>query len=510
MTDLRLPAHPGAEPPGTGRPRRPTWAVVAVCCASGMVVALQQTLVVPLLPAFPRLLGTSVENASWLVTATLLTAAVATPTVGRLADMFGKRRMLLACLGSMVAGSTLAAMSTGFVGVVSGRALEGVGIALIPVGISILRDELPRSRVPGAVALMSATLGIGAAAGPALSGVLFDHLGWSAVFWTSAALGCLLVGAVAVVVPQSPVRTRGRFDVVGAALLSLALGALLLAITKGGSWGWSSGRVTGLLLGAACALAIWVPQQLWVREPVVDLRVSARRPVLFTNAATVLIGFAMSANMLTTTQQLQMPLSTGYGFGLSPSLAGLGLLPAGLAMVAMSPVSAALTRRYGPRASLMAGGAVLAGGYAIRAWLTDAVWQVVAGSAVVATGAALAYAAMPLLIMRSVPVTQTASANGLNALLRAIGTSSSSAAVGSVLASTTVAVGATTLPALAAFQQLFLLAGVASVAAVGFAALVPAGSPSAAEDDVVPDVPALDVATGVADGDHARRRTPPA
>lgn len=124
------------------------WVVVAVCCTSGTLVALQQTLVIPLLPVFPDLLGASVDDTSWLVTATLLASAVATPTVGRLGDMFGKRRMLRVCLAVMVVGSTVAGLSSGFTGTLTGRLLEGVAIALIPVGISILRDVLPPGRSP--------------------------------------------------------------------------------------------------------------------------------------------------------------------------------------------------------------------------------------------------------------------------------------------------------------------------------------------------------------------------
>lgn len=339
---------------------------------------------------------------------------------------------------------------------------------------------------------MSATLGIGAAAGPALSGVLFEHLGWRSVFWTSALLGSALLAAAALVVPESPTRTWGRFDVLGALLLSLALVTLLLAISKGGSGGWAGGRVLGLFAATVLVLAVWVPHELRVRRPVVDLRTSARRPVLLTNVASLLIGFSMSANMLTTTQQLQLPAASGHGFGLSPTVAGLGMLPAGLAMVVMSPVSAVITRRFGARASLLAGGLVLAGGYGTRLLLTGAAWQVVVGSAVVSVGTALAYAAIPLLVMRSVPLTETASANGLDALLRAIGTSSSSAAVGVVLASSTVVVGGVALPSLGTFLQLFWLAGAAALLAVGAATGIPARLPAPAGEGTGPspaDVP---------------------
>jgi MFS family permease len=321
--------------------RMPTWAIVAVLALCGTAVALQQTMVVPLLPEFPGILGVSTDDASWLVTATLLTSAVATPVMARLADMLGKRLMMLVCMLAMTAGSVLAAVSDTFTLVIVGRALQGFAAALIPIGISIMRDELPKERVSSAVALMSATLGIGAALGLPLAGIVSESLGWHANFWLSAIVGVLLLAAILIVIPESRVRTGGSFDYLGAVLLSLALTGLLLVISKGGSWGWGSQPVIVLFLVAVGALAAWVPFELRVGQPLVDLRTSARRPVLLTNAASVMLGFAMFANLLLTTQELQIPPITGYGFGLPVITAGLAMVPSGLAMVAFSPVSGA-------------------------------------------------------------------------------------------------------------------------------------------------------------------------
>ena len=312
--------------PSSPRARRsaPTWAVIGILSLCGTVVALQQTMVIPLLPDFPGILGVSADDAAWLVTATLLTSAVATPIMSRLADMFGKRLMMLACMVAMTVGCVLAAAVGTYLAVIVGRSLQGFAAALIPIGISIMRDELPKEKVGSAVALMSATLGIGAALGLPLSGLIFENLGWQAIFWISAGIGAALIIGVLSLVSESTVRTRGRFDYLGALLLSVALTALLLGISKGGSWGWGSQRVVGLFLVTAAVLAVWVPYELKIGHPLVDLRTSARRPVLLTNIASILAGFAMFANLLLTTQQLQLPESTGYGFGLPVITAGTG------------------------------------------------------------------------------------------------------------------------------------------------------------------------------------------
>ncbi len=472
--------------------RRPTWLIVTILCLAGTVVALQQTLMVPLLPDFPKILHTSPDDVSWLVTATLLTAAVATPIVSKLADMYGKRRMMIVAMVMMVIGSVICAVGESFTMLVIGRAFQGFAASLIPVGISIMRDELPKERVASAVALMSATLGIGSALGLPLSGLIYESLGWEAIFWLSTVVGVLLIIAVLSTVPESELRTKGRFDFLGAVLLSIALTALLLAISKGGNWGWSSEPVILLFITAAVFLAAWVPYELRVSQPMVDLRTSSRRPVLLTNLASLLVGFSMYANMLATTQQLQLPQISGFGFGLAVTVAGLCMVPSGLAMVAFAPISASLTKKFGAKTTLIVGAAVLAGAYIARVFLTGEVWMIILGATAVSVGTAIAYAAMPTLIMRAVPITETASANGLNSLLRAVGTSTASAAIAAILTSFVSRQGSITLPTLSAFTTIFWLAAVAALAAIAVAVFIPGAKEIATATGairVVPGVP---------------------
>ena len=451
----------------------PTWAVITVLSLAGTTVSLQQTMVIPLLPGFQQLLQVSADDISWLVTATLLTAAVATPIVARLADMYGKRLMMLVCIILMTAGSLVAALSAeSFIVLVVGRSLQGFAAALIPVGISIMRDELPKKKVGSAIALMSATLGIGGALGLPLGGILFDRFGWESIFWVSAGVGVAIGVAVLLVVSESKVKTRGRFDLLGAILLSIALTALLLVISKGGSWGWDSEQTILLVVVTAVVLAFWVPYSLKVSQPLVDLRTSARRPILLTNIASILVGSALMANMLITTQQLQQPAEAS-GFGLTAVAAGMAMVPSGLAMVAFAPVSGSMINPLGGRITLMAGAAIMAVAYLARVFYGDTVLAVIIGSTVVGIGSAVAYAAMPSLIMANVPITETASANGLNALLRALGTSTASAVIAALLSLVTVTVAGQQIPALAAFQDVFWLAAVASLVCCGVAWFVP-------------------------------------
>ncbi|TQF75275.1 MFS transporter [Rhodococcus spelaei] len=445
--------------------------IVATLSVTGVVVALQQTLVVPILPDFSVALGVSPTTTSWLVTATLLTGAVATPLIGRLADLTGKRAMMLLCLAVMVAGSTIAALGQTFPVVVTGRVMQGFAIALLPVGISLLRDLLEPARLGGAVALMSGTMGIGSMFGMPMAGVIYAHLGWHALFWVTGGVGLALAILLVVAVPESSVRARGRFDHVGAVMLTIALTTLLLAISKGGQWGWGSPATLGCVAVGAATLAVWVPMELRIPDPLVDLRTSVLRPVLISNVCAALLGFAMFLSAYTATQELQAPVESGYGPGLSEAAAGMAMMPGGLLMVVLAPLSARMTRRRGARVTLVIGAIVIAAGYVLRAVLGPSVVNVTTSAAMISGGVALALAAMPVLITEAVPIDQTATANGVNSLLRSVGTSTASAVGAAVLASSTLTVVGVTVPTLSAFTTMYWIGAAAAVAAVAVALL---------------------------------------
>jgi EmrB/QacA subfamily drug resistance transporter len=465
---------PPAPSPGVASPSpKRANGVVAVLALAGIVVALMQTLVIPLIPALPRLLHSSASDATWAITATLLAGAVATPTVGRLGDMYGKRRMLLVSLVLLVAGSAIGGLSHSLVPMVAGRSLQGLAAGVIPLGISIMRDELPAERLGAATALMSASLGVGGALGLPAAAFLAERADWHILFWTSSALGALVLVLVLIVVPESPARTGGRFDLLGAVGLSSALVCLLLAISKGADWGWTS-TLTLVLFGAAVVvLLVWGRWELRSRRPLVDLRTTARRQVLLTNLASAVFGFSMFAMTLVLPQLLQLPKATGYGLGQSMQTVGLVMAPNGLVMMAMAPLSARISGGRGPKVTLMLGAAVVAVGYGMSIVMMTSVWQLVLVSSIIGAGIGLAYGAMPSLVMSAVPRSETAAANSLNTLMRSIGTAISSAVAGVVLAQLTTSFGPVALPSRDGFRVVMAVGAAASLLALFVAAFLP-------------------------------------
>ncbi|MFE2086233.1 MFS transporter [Streptomyces sp. NPDC059460] len=455
------------------RERRAGGGVVPVLAFAGITVAVMQTLLVPVIKDLPALLHTDPSNATWVMTATLLAGAVATPIMGRLGDLHGKRRMLLASLAVMVIGSLVCAFTEELVVMIVGRALQGFAMGAIPLGIGIMRDELPREKLGSAMALMSSSIGVGG--GLALPGaaLVAQHADWHTLFFGAAGLGVLSMALTVLVVPETSLRAPGRFDLPGALGLSLGLVCLLLPITKGSDWGWTSGTTLGLIAASLLILVLWGLFELRSPAPLVDLRTSARREVLLTNLASVMVGVAFYAVSLVLPQLLQLPTSTGYGLGQSMVVAGLCVAPLGLTMMFVAPLYARLSARRGPKVSLMLGLLVIAIGYGAGLGLMSAAWQTVVIAVVLGAGIGLAYSSLPALIIGAVDPSETGAANGLNTLMRSIGTSVSSAVIGMVLANTSVRLGPVSVPSMEGFRTSFMIATGAVVIGLVLAAFLP-------------------------------------
>jgi MFS family permease len=441
---------------------------VAVLALGGLSVSLVHTLVVPLLPVLPRLLGAGSVAVSWLVTSTLLASAIATPVLGRLGDQYGRRRMLLVALGLLVAGSALSGSTSDLSLLIAGRALQGCATAVIPLAISIINTNLPGEHRASGIALLSATLGFGGAIGLPVSGLVVEYADFHLLFWLIAAVGTAVGIAVWLAVPEPADRSGGPVDFTGALLLATVLGALLLPLSNGGMWGWTSPLTLGLFGAFAAAAPLFVGHQNRHRRPLVDMRTLRRRPILLTNVVSVLVGFALYANFLGTASYVEAPAATGYGFGVSTLVGGLCMLPGGAAMMALSPFAGRMISRRGPRLTLVLGSLVIAVGYLARIVLTHGLWQVLVASTIASVGAAVAYSAMPALILDAAPADESAAATGINALARGIGTSLASAVATVLLGALTVTIAEETFPTRTAFL-FFFLCGAATAA---FAALI--------------------------------------
>ena len=219
----------------------------AVLGTAALAFSLLQSLIIPAIPQLEQTLHTSESGASWLLTAYLLSAAIATPILGRVGDMLGKEKIIVAVLIALTVGSLLSALATSLPVMLVGRVIQGTGGAVFPLAFGIIRDEFPAERVAGAIGVMSAILGAGAGAGIVLAGPILVHLNYHWLFWIPMIMSAMATVATFVFVPESPVRAPGRINWLGAVLMSAWLVTGLLAISYAPTWGWGNTSVIGLL-----------------------------------------------------------------------------------------------------------------------------------------------------------------------------------------------------------------------------------------------------------------------
>ncbi|MFJ4647015.1 MFS transporter [Streptomyces bobili] len=454
--------------------------VVATLALAGVTAAIMQTLVTPLIAELPQILDTSSSNAAWVITVTLLAAAVCVPVVGRLGDLLGKRRMLLACAMPLIVGSVVCALASDVVTMIVGRGLQGMGMGMLPLGIALLRDVLPAEKLSSSIALVSASMGIGGGLGLPIAAAIAQYANWRVLFWGSAGMAVAVTLLIWFLIPDVPAGAKGqRFDLPGALGLAVGLVSLLLAVSKGADWGWGSATTLGLFATAVVVFVAWGFWETRTTDPLTDLRTTARPRVLLTNLASVFVGFAMYASMLVMPQLLQFPEATGYGLGQSMLATGLWMAPGGIMMMFVSPLGGKLTNARGPKLTLVCGALVIAAGYGLSMALMGSAWGLMIVGIVINSGVGLAYGAMPALVMSSVPVSETAAANGFNTLMRSLGTSIGAAVIGVILAQMTTTLGGVSLASEDGFRTALLVGGGLALVSAAIASFIPGVRPAA-------------------------------
>ncbi|MFC3242630.1 MFS transporter [Gordonia humi] len=417
-----------ASPPPS-RVRMLVPSLVFACLVSAVVSSLGA----PLLPAIARLHHVDGSTAQWALTATLLTGAIATPTMGRLGDGPLRRKVVLVTLALIVFGCALAALPVGFELFLAGRVLQGLGLGLTPVAIAAARDALPADKSRSAVALLSITTVTGVGLGYPITGLIAQLGGVHAAYWFGTAVAAVALAVAFFVVPEASVRESKPLDVAGAVLLAVALCALLLGISEGETWGWGSAAVLGLLVVAVVLIAGWIVWELRADHPLVDLRLVRHRSVLTADIAALLAGVGMYLLLSLAVRYVQAPTSTGYGLGASAVVAGLVLVPFSAGSFVATRIAPHLAERTSHRAVLPIAAVVLLGGMLMFSFARGSMWQMLVVMGIEGIGVGLVFAVVPGMLLRAVAVSETASAMGFNQVLRYIGYSIGSAMAGMIL-----------------------------------------------------------------------------
>ena len=448
--------------------------ILGVLLLAGLAYAVLSSAVIPALPTIQRDLHTTETGVTWLLTGFLLSASVGTSIIGRLGDMYGKERLLLWTLLVLAAGTLLAAVADSLPVLIAARVIQGVAGGIFPLAFSIARDEFPPDRVAGSIGMISAILGIGGGCGLVLGGLIVEHLSWHWLFWMP--LGVTLLAAVCTwrYIPESPVRTPGHVNWLAAALMSVGMCCVLLAIAQTTVWGWGDTRTLALFAIGFAVCAVWIWVELHSREPLIDMAMMRVRGVWTTNLAAFLLGAGLYASFIIYPQFAQLPRSTGFGFGASVVVSSLYLLPCALGMGLLGTMAGRVAHRFGSRNALLAGSVITAVAFGWLAVAHGHPYDMLISSSVLGIGIGLAFAALGNLIVQAVPPSQTGVATGMNTVMRTLG-----GALGGQLSATFIVDHqAHGLPTVTGFEQTFVMATGFLVVCVLAGLLVPEGRPA--------------------------------
>lgn len=405
----------------------------------GIVSAAVGSLGAPLLPTIVVVDHVSLVDSQWALTISLLVGAVATPLLGRLGDRRQRKRVILGAVLAVLIGCLFAALPLGFLALLVGRGLQGVGLGLVPLAIATARDSLPAEHSGSIIALLGVTTALGIGVGYPAAGLITQSLGLNAAFWFGALVSGLALVAAAIVLPPDVAaaaekRSAQRVDIPGALLLGSAITGLLLVLAEGQSWGWASARLLVVGVIAIVLLAGWAVRELHAPYPLMDLRQLRHHSVLAANATMLLIGIGIYPLLSLVVRFVQTPSSVGYGFGASSVVAGLMLVPFSLASFLTSRVTVPIARRTSPEVVVALSCVVLLGAVATFLLARHALWEILVAMGLAGFGVGCVFAANALQIVRGVRAAETGSAMSFYQVLRSIGFSAGSALSATVLA----------------------------------------------------------------------------
>jgi MFS family permease len=448
-------------------------ALLAVLALAGTVFAMMQALVIPALPRIQASLATSADGAAWISTAYLLSASILTPVIGRLGEVAGKKRMMLASLAAFAAGTLVCALAGSLGELVAGRAIQGAAGGIYPLAFAIIRDRLPHERVPAGIGLVSSLLGIGGGLGLVLPGPIMTRLSYQWLFWLSlVVIAAALVLAARFIPADRPAGAGARVPWRSCLLMAAGLSAVLIAVSESATWHWANVRTLGLLAAGAALLLAWARAEARSSNPLVDMSLMRLRGVWPANAAALLIGMGMYASFLIIPELVQAPARLGYGFGASVTGAGLFMFPTAAAQLLLGPASGLLHRRLSLRTQLIAGQLSCAAGFAGLALWHDAAWQVYAATSVLGVGFWLCLVSLPNQVVSAVPAARTGSATAVNTVVRNAGGALGSQLAAAIIVSSTGQAG-TGAPAASGYIGALILCAAATCAGALVACATP-------------------------------------
>jgi MFS family permease len=433
--------------------------------------ALMQSLVVPAMPQIQKATGGSETSISWILTGYLLVASVATPIIGRLGDVYGKQRVLVYCLigvafGVVVTGIKPSSLPT----IIVGRSIMGIGGGIFPLAFAIIRDEFPPEKIASAIGFLSSLIGAASGFGIVIAGLVIQYTSYVWIFWLPLVAVVPAILGAKFWIPASPSQAESSINWRSAALMSVGLSAVLIAITEAVDWGWTSAKTLALIGIGLAFIAAWIANEIRARVPLVDMGMMRLRGIWTTNLVAFLVGIGMYSTFILVPLLVQEPESTGYGFGADVISGAMYVLPLAVFMLIAGQIVGPIEARVGSRPALIAGCFLTGVGFLMLVpWHTAAI-DIYVSSAIMGLGIGLAYATLATLVIENVDISQTGVASGMNNVLRTVGGAFGGQIAATILASDLMAGG---YPSEEAFVRAFVMCAVAVFLAFGASFAIP-------------------------------------
>ena len=444
------------------------------------VVLYIEGMLTPSLPTIQSDFGVDTAQVTLIISAYAAAGVALSPVIGKLGDIYGKRKMMVIVMFTYAAAVSVTGFSPTFAFMVGARTIQGIGLTIMPLGMSLVREEFPREMVPRAQGILSSMFGIGFAVSLPLGSWVSQDYGWRTTYHTAVPFVVVMAILVFLLVKESPYRRPDtRVDYLGALFLGLGLAGVVAALSQGEYWGWTSPLTLGFAIGG---LAMFLPfvlveRTLTVRkrEPIVDVRLLTERNVAVTNVAVTVAGLGMYLALFCLIYQFEFPLASGgyNGSCVSPFhcsynilAAGIDIVPLAIAMTCVALLTSLIVHRVGVKLFAVLGGLVTALGFVLEAYATT-LGTALAIEVLIGAGMGLFNASIINLLILTVDPRDMGQATAMNNVFRNVGGSVGAPIAGSLLATYLLTSGVFSgiFPAHLAFAYAYFIA--AAIAVVG-------------------------------------------
>ncbi|MBV1901350.1 MAG: MFS transporter [Kordiimonadaceae bacterium] len=354
------------------------------------------------------------NTTGWFITVYLLTGAGTAAVAGRLGDIYGRKNLITVQLLLGVVGSLISIAFPTFWPILIGRALQGLTASLLPLCYGLIREHVPSKWVPMAIGLGVTGAGGGVIMGLIVGGIIVDNYTWQMIFVASAIFAAVGAALFHIYVPASKAgKKTEKTELLSGLLFVPGIVGLLLFISKGSMWGWTSPSMLALLAASFGILAAWVRRSLRHENPLIDVRLLMKRNILLANIGMMILAMTALQVNLVFSLLLQQPSWTGVGLGTTATIAALVKAPGNVLALVAAPICGYLAMRQGHRFALAFSAVVVAIGWGLASQYHTDIYYISLFLCITSVGTAMTYTALPNIILDAVPANRTSEASGM-------------------------------------------------------------------------------------------------